>query len=60
MRGRFFYIFTFLRLLVFTTDGRAYAVGTSGKALGRCDKPPGAAISSDGRLFVTDYSNNQV
>ncbi|XP_015754329.1 PREDICTED: E3 ubiquitin-protein ligase TRIM71-like [Acropora digitifera] len=48
------------RLLVFTTDGRAYAVGTSGKALGRFDKPQDAAISSDGRLFVTDYSNNQV
>ena len=46
------------RLLVFTTDGRVFAVGTPGKALGQFDKPQGVTVTSDGKLFVTDYSNN--
>lgn len=48
------------RLLVFTTDGRVFVVGTPGKALGQFDKPQDVTVTSDGKLFVTDYSNNQL
>lgn len=48
------------RLHVFTPDGKAFTIGSRGRELGQFDKPQDAVVASDGRLFVTDYSNNRV